>query len=448
MDAGGEDRISGLPDELLHAILARRALILGFRLHDPFRLPLAAFLDFVDAALTACAAPTLERLYILPPGGGSGVPAGLLEPWLRFASERVVGTTLISVPRPPDAAGGEEAAEAVLDLPACEGVTKFDLSFDGDWRLRPLPAGLFRALTDLSILSCRIEAGELAALVSTQCPCLMDLSLTSVALVKASDLSIRSDSLRSLSFSVRKTIRLEIVAPRLEKLSVSGTIPQARISASELAELDWSHPFYCPYRHHFDDVGRRLRLLELGLNASLMQRFDEVDELKLAMFIPEGIADYQSFLNETNNLPKCKILTVTSGCEYHGLVPGMLHLLRSCSSTTKVFLLDTSDYAMRQPCVPACPCLLEESRKIDDISLNSLEEVEITSCTSYHGALEFLEQLSRCSAAILKKVVLKHKTISALPPTKEVCEKILGMWQPNIEVESYLFLDQDWVRLY
>ncbi|CAO2142126.1 unnamed protein product [Urochloa humidicola] len=179
-----------------------------------------------------------------------------------------------------------------------------------------------------------------------------------------------------------------------------------------------------------------------------MQRFDEVDELKLAMFIPEGIAAYRSFLNETNNLPKCKILTVSSGWNYHGLVPGMFHLLRSCSSTRKVFLLDYSDYAMRQPCVPACPCLLEESHRIDDISLNSLEEVEIISYTSYHGALEFLEQLSRCNAAILKKIVLKHNTISALPPTKEACEKILGMWQPSIEVESYLFLDRDWLRLY
>ncbi|CAN6372561.1 unnamed protein product [Urochloa humidicola] len=473
MDDDGEDRISGLPDELLHAILARLGsprtavrtgvlsrrwrhlwapqpeLILGFRLHDPLRLPLAAFLEFADAALALCAAPTLERLYILPPCGGSGVPAGRIEPWLRFASERVVGTFLLSVPRPPDAAGGgDEAAEAVLDLPACEGVTQFDLNFDGDWRLRPPPAGLFRALTVLNILSCRIEAGELAALVNTQCPCLMDLSLTSVALVKASDLSIRSDSLRSLSFSVRKTIRLEIVALRLEKLSVSGTIPQARIAAPTLAELDWSHPIYSPYRHHFDDVGRCLRVLEIDLNASLMQRFNEVDELKLAMFIPEGIAAYRSFLNETNNLPKCKILTVSSGWDYHGLVPGMLHLLRSCSSTRKVFLLDYSDYAMRQPCVPACPCLLEESSRIDDISLNSLEEVEIISYASYHGALEFLEQLSRCNAAILKKIILKHNTISALPPTKEVCDKILGMWQPNIEVESYLFLDGDWMRLY
>ncbi|CAN6381581.1 unnamed protein product [Urochloa humidicola] len=474
MDDDGEDRISALPDELLHAILARLGspstavrtgvlsrrwrhlwapqpeLVLGFILDGPLP-PLPAFLDAVDAALASCAAPTLERLCILPPGEhGRGVPAGRLDPWLCFASERVVGTILLLVPPPPEVAagGGEEAAEAVLDLPACEGVTTFDLSFNGDWRLRPPPAGVFRSLTDLRILSCRIEAGELAALVSTQCPCLTGLSLTSVALVKASGLSIRSDSLRSLSFSVRKTRRLEIVAPRLEKLFVSGTIPEARISAPELAEVEWPHTIYSPYRHHFDDVGRRLRLLELGLNASLMQRFDEVDELKLAMFIPEGIAAYRNFLNETNNLPKCKILTVSSGWDYHGLVPGMFHLLRSCSSTRKVFLLDTSDYAMRQPCEPACPCLLEESRRIDDISLNSLEEVEITSYTSYHGALEFLEQLSRCNAAILKKIVLKHKMISALPPTKEVCEKILGMWQPNVEVESYLFLDRDWVRLY
>ncbi|CAL4992308.1 unnamed protein product [Urochloa decumbens] len=458
MDADGEDRISGLPDELLHAILAHLGspssavrtgvlsrrwrhlwapqpeLVLGgFPLDEPLPPPppppLAAFLDAVDGALAACAAPTLELLYISPPPG------------------RVVGTILLLVPPPPDAAAGRETA--VLDLPACEGVTTFDLSLEGDWRLRPSSAGVFRALTDLRILSCQIEASELAALVRTQCPCLMDLTLTSITLVNVSDLSIRSVSLLSLSFSVRNTHRLDIVAPSLEKLSVSGTIPEARISAPKLAEVEWPHTFYNPQRHQFDDVGRRLRLLELlVLNASLMQRFDEVDELKLSMFIPQGIAAYQNFLNETNNLPKCKILTVSSGWVYHGLVPGMLHLLRSCSSTRKVFLRDTSNYAMRQPCVPECPCLLEENHRIDDISLSALEEVEITSFTSYHGALEFLEQLSRCNASILKKIVLKHNTISALPPTKEVCEKILGTWQPNIEVESYLFLDEDWVRLY
>ncbi|CAO2146886.1 unnamed protein product, partial [Urochloa humidicola] len=155
-----------------------------------------------------------------------------------------------------------------------------------------------------------------------------------------------SDSLRSLWFSVRKTRRLEIVAPRLEKLSVSAPIHEARISAPNLAELVWSHPVYNRQCHHFVDVGCRLRKLELGLNASLMQQFDEVDELQLDMFVPQGIAAYQNFLNETNHLPKCKILTVSSGWDSHGLVPGMLHLLRSCSSTRKVFLLDYSDYAM------------------------------------------------------------------------------------------------------
>ncbi|CAN6372570.1 unnamed protein product [Urochloa humidicola] len=469
MDAGGEDRISGLPDELLHAILARLGsagsavrtgvlsrrwrhvwapqpkLFIGFSLDAP-RPPLAAFLDAVDDTLAACAAPTLDGLYILPPGGGNGVPAGRIEPWLRFASERVVGSILLLVRRPPETCGEEEA---VLNLPACEGVTRFDLSFEGDWRLRPPPTGIFRALTVLSIRSCWIEASELAALVSTQCPCLMKLMLSSIVLVSDSDLSIRSDSLRTLWFSVRETRRLEIVAPRLEKLSVSAPINEAIISAPNPAELEWSHPVYDPQCHHFDDVRCRLRKLELGLNVSLMQQFDEVDELALDMLIPEGIAAYQNFLNETNNLPKCQILTVSSGWDYHGLVPGMLHLLRSCSSTRKVFLLDYSDYAMRQPCVPACPCLLEESNRIDDISVGSLEEVEIVSYTSYHGALEFVERLSRCNAAILKKVVLKQN--SSPPPTKELCEKIRNMWQPNnVEVESYVFSDRDrdWVRQY
>ena len=114
----------------------------------------------------------------------------------------------------------------------------------------------------------------------------MDLTLA-IVLVTASDVSIHSDSLRSLCFSVRTTLRLEIAAPRLEKLSVSAPVHEARISAPKLAEVDWSHPIYNRHRHQFDDVGCRLRLLELGLNASLMQQFDQVDELKLGMFIPE-----------------------------------------------------------------------------------------------------------------------------------------------------------------
>nr|XP_034587692.1 uncharacterized protein LOC117850026 [Setaria viridis]TKW25073.1 hypothetical protein SEVIR_3G092650v2 [Setaria viridis] len=263
-----------------------------------------------------------------------------------------------------------------------------------------------------------MEGSELTSLVCTQCPCLRDLNLL-IMLVDASNLSVRSESLQSLWFSVWKTRQLEIVAPRLEKLSVSNAIDEARISALKLAEL--SNAAYDPRCHQFDVVGHRLRLLELGQSstvASLMQQFDEVDELKLGISIPQGIDGYESFLNATNKLPKCKILSISSAWEHHGLVPGMLHLLRSCNSTRKLSLFDCCDSASKHPCLPSCPCRLEQSHRIDAISLNSLEEV-----------------------------VMKHRMNSAPPPSKEVREKIRRMFQPNIEVELYVFSDSEWVRM-
>lgn len=103
-------------------------------------------------------------------------------------------------------------------------------------------------------------------------------------------------------------------------------------------------------------------------------------------------------------------------------------------------------FFQEHPCLPSCPCLLEESYKIDDISLSSLEEVEITSHPSSHEAQEFVEQLSRCDASNLEKVVMKWVE-PVPPPTKEVCQKIRNVCGPSIEVEFYVLLDQEWVPL-
>ncbi|CAO2146873.1 unnamed protein product [Urochloa humidicola] len=164
--------------------------------------------------------------------------------------------------------------------------------------------------------------GELTTLVCKQCPRLMHLKLYFM-LTNSFDISIRSDSLQSLHFiSICNARLLEVVAPRLEKISVSLSVDEAQISAPKLAEVVWSNNTYDPGHHQFHDVGRRLRLLELELCecVPLMQQFDEVDELKLGVYIPQGIAGYESFLNllETNKLPKCKILIISLMLRHHG----------------------------------------------------------------------------------------------------------------------------------
>ncbi|CAL5083354.1 unnamed protein product [Urochloa decumbens] len=460
----GEDRISALPDELLHIILLRlcspraaaRTSVLSrswrhiwarlprLILEGPDAPPPASFLDSVDAALASFSAPVVKELHINTPNSCPGVPALRVAPWLRFASQRLVGTLFLIAPLlissilKPDVGGEEE-----LELPVCEGATTIKLYLEHRWRLRLCPAGVFSALTDLVIKFCRMDGTELTALLSTQCPRLRNLRIQA-KLVTLSDISIRSDSLESLWFHVRNMGQLEVITPRLEVLDVSQAI-EAHLSAPKLAEVVWNVDTFDPCRHQFTDEGLHLRLLKINHNslvASLLQRFDTVGELKLSVSISPEIAKYNSFLHETSKLPKCETLSVSSLWNNHGLTPTMFHLLRNCNSIRKfsVQLVDSSNPSLRQPCPLPCPCRLEESCKIDGITLDSLEEIEISFFTCSHEELEFLEQVSRCCVAILKKLVINYTPFPAPPLTKEACEKVRSKFHPNLEVEIY----KDW----
>jgi len=132
----GADRISELPDDLLHQILHRvastpaavRTSVLSRRWRrlwaDLSELRLNSVLapvpgiGTVDGALDACCMPTVTRLNVsldhLPPWG-SGLSADRVAPWLRFASRRVAGDLCILLP--PAAAGGAVVVEEDLRLP-------------------------------------------------------------------------------------------------------------------------------------------------------------------------------------------------------------------------------------------------------------------------------------------------------------------------------------------
>ncbi|CAL4898185.1 unnamed protein product [Urochloa decumbens] len=445
--SGGEDLISGLPDDVLHDILVRlgcaraaaRTSVLSRRWrpvwkHMPELLLVspspppgpapASFLDAVDGALDGCLSPALDRLAIsLSADSDLRAPARRVAPWLRFAAERVAGKICLIVPpplelplppRPP-----APLEEAELELPACGGAKAIALKPQTTWRLRPPPSGLFAALTALKINGGRMEGGELSTLVCAQCPRLIDLNL-SIHLVAVADVSIRSDSLR---FQANNTRRLEVVAPRLEVLTLTESI-QAHVSAPKLAKLVWLGGAYDPRNHRFLDVSRRLKLLDIGLNSpapSLMRQFDKVSVLRIETFILQGAAGYQRFLNETKIPPKCKVLGLSLFVNRHGLTPVILHLLRSCNGTRKfsLTLFDLKD-SWTHPCPSSCPCCSEESHRIDNIDLESLDEIEINSYKVSHKDLEFLEMLSRCNAKFLKKLVINYKMSITPPETKEV----------------------------
>ncbi|CAO1941669.1 unnamed protein product [Urochloa humidicola] len=252
------DCISGLPDELLHDILLRlkstraaaRTSVLSRRWRhvwahlpklvfdgngtnsDSAAPPPDSFLNSIDGALRAYSAPTVERLDITLPSGWPTirVPTSRVESWLHFASRGQVRRLSLRVPRfhmqePPQ-------EEKVLEIPICDAAQDISLYLGNRWRLQIEPAGVFTALTNLRIHRAIMEVTVLEALVSSRCPRLRSLSL-SITLVAESDITLRSDSLETLSLCVND-IRwpLEIVAPRIEELSVSKFYVPKSISKS------------------------------------------------------------------------------------------------------------------------------------------------------------------------------------------------------------------------
>ncbi|WVZ50862.1 hypothetical protein U9M48_002073 [Paspalum notatum var. saurae] len=325
-----EDRISDLPDELLHAILVRlrcagaaaRTSVLSRRwrhvwahipelnLDEEGIRPDPAFLHTVDGALAGYSSPTLDRLRISVPRPRSPGPTRPAVAALRLRARggRALHLRVYLVPR--RRADGVKAD--VLDLAAWEGVTEIRLHLGrlGSWQLRPPSTGFFSALTSLRIDGghIRMAGSDLTALVSRQCPRLRHLNL-SVALDPDAALAVflHSDSLHSLWLKVTNVRQLEVVAPRLEELTVVDAT-KTLISAPNLAKLVWvGNKAYDPRYHQFLDDGRRLRLLEIGrcsVATPLVRRFEEVDELKLNIQIPQGRDGYQRFWVETNKLPK------------------------------------------------------------------------------------------------------------------------------------------------
>jgi hypothetical protein len=83
---------------------------------------------------------------------------------------------------------------------------------------------------------------------------------------------------------------------------------------------------------------------------------------------------------------------------------------------------------------------LAESCRVDDITVSSLEEVEISNCTSSHEELEFVEVLSTCNATRLKHLVIYYykRKFQAPLRSKEICKKICSMYGSNVEVEFYV----------
>ncbi|CAN6168373.1 unnamed protein product [Urochloa humidicola] len=465
---GADDRISSLPDHLLHTIVLRlrdiaaaaRTSALSRRwrrvwlhlpeLSFPFRCAAGAHIYWresdkhrrrVDAALAAHAAPTVTLLDVALP---RWVPAPRQypedpnrdDPLLRFlASRRVAGELRLTL----------RGSWYDVVLPPCERATAISLNFNG-LVLRfqqPHPAagsGAFAALASLRIKRARVDARELGEVLFSRCPNLKELFLKRITLKDQDNnvLSIRSDSLERLEMDMCAGFdaRVEVFAPRM-KVFVSRRISggDARIVAPRLLELCW-HGWFDPARHDLGEAGRHLQRLEIAKNspaAQLIRQFYSIHELQLTLQVWEGIHEYDRYLKAINRLPnKCEVLMVGFVVTQHAIKPVILHFLNKCAGAKKI-VVRTLGYRMDKCQCKSWECQCDGSKqqspKIDDTALCSLELVEIKEDMEAYHKVEFVKLLCEYSASFQKKV-----TINVIENKQSVREKICSIRVPNDKV--------------
>ncbi|CAO1941621.1 unnamed protein product [Urochloa humidicola] len=356
----GPDRISGLPDDLLHVIMlhlpctadAARTSVLSRRWRrvwtglpklslryqtQPAISSRLAYHDRVDSALAACLAPTVHLLEITMPCGSLYVPTSHVSPWLQFASQRLAGELRLSLPFNH----AKHMEEEVL-LPLCDRVASINLELNRTLRFQLPPTGAFMDLASLTIARARVDGRELEVFLSSRCPRLKKLVLEWITLRRRGDaiLSIRSNTLQRLETAIgeESKARLEVVAPELQTF-YPHVLCDFSIASPKLSEVLWYNYCYDPSRHRFAEDVRHLQRLATSTNSpasALMRRFDTVNELNLHVNVAKGAQEYEKFVQCMNELTRCDVLVVRFLAIKHSFKPTMLNLVRNCAGIRKL----------------------------------------------------------------------------------------------------------------
>ncbi|KAG2637566.1 hypothetical protein PVAP13_2NG540400 [Panicum virgatum] len=217
------------------------------------------------------------------------------------------------------------------------------------------------------------------------------------------------------------------------------------IATAMLAELIWNHA-YDPRLHKLEGADRQIyRLVSTYMsksNAALFSRFDAVDELCLRLSMLSKPQEYKEFVRDTDKLPKTKVLEVRGLSTKQHFEPIILHLLRMHSRLTKIKVdlfrenLKEINHCLQHGCTCVPPAV---SWTTDDVVLDSLEEVEISSFTGSVEDVELLKLLFTCKIKIRRLAI---HTTPGVSLSREMQKRIWGLARPHcifLEFETTLF---------
>ncbi|RLN30056.1 hypothetical protein C2845_PM05G17720 [Panicum miliaceum] len=427
--SGDVDRISALPDDLLHLILTfvceakavTRTAALSRRwrrvwihaqhlaLSDTRLLRSAEsdqFVGFVDWVLAQRGDADIGSLDVLT-SVAQGPSPEQVNGWLFYAAGRVVKSLCLHLPY---YGYSSSAAAAVIVLPDQGRMTSLTLLMSRwSWRLQ-LPAAAdarYEALTDLS-LSCMTFSGAgrtLGDFVSSCCPRLRKLGISGSK--GLTQLAFRSEALQKLKLCHVEGLRvLDVTAPNLRVLKLDYAVGEVlRIAAPRLQEIGID-PSSISRRSDLDihDLTgvRRLRHLRLNMHGQycalvatdigfwLLENCPSADYVSLwlehsRVSVTEGIEVVD--LTSEGASPFANVLTMymTVGADQFPeghLVPSVFALLLRCPRlrSLDIRIIAGPDRSSRSRLSCFCDELLPWTDH-REISLRSLEDVRISRFT-------------------------------------------------------------------
>ncbi|CAN6180968.1 unnamed protein product [Urochloa humidicola] len=472
--AGGEDLLSALPDDVLVLILLR----LG---------------STAEAARTSALSRRWRRVWVLLPDllfhlapDGHRIREVLLAPdappplrfisvvtedsapdslgaWLPEAARRLSGYLIYynnMVPRVDEEAEEEDQAggTGAVQLPCFENAAGIFLNLGFHGLALPF-SGTFARLVKLRLHRVRFHGScELGHVVSSQrCPCLQKLCVSYSRGVDK--LTIHSESLLQLDLWFVEGLRqLTVAAPALEELKLFGCFaenqPIADISTPQLVVLEWRDS-YDPSSVQLGDLGQLQRLRTdfflvycehgSGVNhgiLKLLQQFRFIHILNITLAYLQDIDDLPYSMEDVTVLPHTTFLIMEIMNNGHGFGTSSFHMLRLCTDIRRLSLVLHTSTHLESSCQSGCNCEQPTNWKTEELSLNLLEEVEITDLKGADHEVVFMERLF-CWATVLKKMKITFDNSVSKSQARELLQTLASFSKPETVVEFYMYHDAD-----
>ncbi|XP_051228010.1 F-box protein At5g03100 [Lolium perenne] len=463
-DAGGEDCLSALPDDLLIHILvllddaaeAARTSVLASRWRRLWLLLPELNLNSIEhhrigAVLAAHEAPDLTRLIART----KDASPESLSAWLPLAARVLSGHMRLEL---EEVQRGAEERGAAVDLPCFHKATSIVLNL-GLLDLALPPNGVFARLQELQLIGIRLhgQSGFGDLLSSQRCPYLWFLRVSDARGLDS--LNIQSDSLMCMELlDLHRLPQLTVVAPELRKLQLSTSMDPrntelavANISAPLLMSLEWMDVYY-PSSIQFDAMAH---LESLGIHfyildeeeeeafehnhywLTFLQRYEHIRSLDLMISYPSVICTGPYLTENMPSLPNITFLMLSLIVWGHSFGASLFDVLRRCTGVKKLHLDFFPENQSEEPCPSGCICDQPANWRTEELALNCLEEIKIHMRGTEHE-VALVQRIFHWATVLRRAKISFHEPITE-SNERELRQLLLSFPRVDISMDFSVF---------